>query len=47
MVFFASQSHAVSCKHETYDLLNLISFYITRKKIIIANEGKYIANIAK
>ena len=31
LMFYGSQSHAFSCKHETHNLLPLVSYYILKK----------------
>ena len=36
LMFYRSQSHAFSCKHETHDLLTLISFY---QMIVVLKRG--------
>ena len=32
LMFYGSQSHAFSCKHETHDLLTLVSYHKERVK---------------
>ena len=33
LMFWGSQSHAFSCKHETHDLLTLVSYYLYMRSI--------------